>query len=280
MSVERTPSPSSGAGVLAGKTALVTGAGGGGCGTRIAWSLAERGALVVINGLDRHRTSLEATRRSAEERGLVMVPVTGDVGDGKAVVEMWEEITSRAGDPDIVVHNAATSMPHVGVAELSSEQWHTEFRTIADGAFHLVRRSADAMVRHGGGRYVFISSSAALRGARGRSVSYSAAKAALHGLAAQVALELGPSGVTANVVAPSQIDTPRVRRGGRRDDSSMRRSAAAVPLGRVGTPDDLAGLVSFLSGPDAGYLTGQVFRLDGGSFLASPLTSTAETGAP
>ncbi|MGA6161321.1 SDR family NAD(P)-dependent oxidoreductase [Amycolatopsis magusensis] len=254
---------------LQGRVALVTGAAGGGCGSAVALRLAEQGATVVANGLPGHAGALGEL--AAGHPGIR--PALADVGDERAVSALFAELADTTGHPGIVVHNAAPSLAPVTVSELETAQWRAELGTIIDGAFHLARAAAPAMTAAGWGRFVFVSSSAAFRGARGRSAAYAAGKAALHGLAVQLALELGPCGVTANVIAPSQIDTARARRGGRRDHGSMARSAGLVPLGRVGRPGDVAGLAAFLAGDESSYLTGQVIRLDGGSALAAPQTA-------
>ncbi|GHF76669.1 NAD(P)-dependent dehydrogenase (short-subunit alcohol dehydrogenase family) [Amycolatopsis bartoniae] len=262
---------------LTGQVAIVTGAGGGGCGTAIAVALAGAGARVAVNGMEHHRARLEELTRSCP--GGALHPSIADVADGEQVERMVDEVARRLGTPTIVVHNAGPSLPPRRITQLPASHWRAETAVILDGAYHLARATAAGMTEKGHGRFVFISSNTAFRGGRGRSASYAAAKAGLHGLAAQLALELGPAGITCNVVAPSQIDTPRARRGGRRDDDSMRRSAAQVPLGRVGSADDIAGVVTFLAGPSAAYLTGQVIRVDGGSALAPPATALAQESA-
>ncbi|WIX76979.1 SDR family NAD(P)-dependent oxidoreductase [Amycolatopsis carbonis] len=249
----------------------MTGAGGGGCGTAIAIALADAGARVAVNGLEHHRPQLERLARSRLDDALY--PSIADVADGEQVDRMVGEIVQQLGTPTIVVHNAGPSLPPRHVTQLSASHWRAETAVILDGAYHLARATAAGMTAGEHGRLIFISSNTAFRGGRGRSASYAAAKAGLHGLAAQLAMELAPAGITCNVVAPSQIDTPRVRRGGRRDEDSMRRAAAQIPLGRLGSADDIAGVVSFLAGPAAAYITGQVIRVDGGSALAPMATS-------
>jgi 3-oxoacyl-[acyl-carrier protein] reductase len=264
-------------GRLDGRVALVTGAAGGGCGSAIARRLAARGALVVANGLARHAEALERLAAGSPR----IRPAIADVGDEHAVADLFADLAANTRHPAIVVHNAAPALAPAAVSELSTGQWRAELGTILDGAFFLARAAAPAMAESRWGRFVFVSSSASFRGARGRSAAYAAGKAGIHGLARQLALELGPCGITANVIAPSQVDTARVRRGGRRDDESMARAARLVPLGRAGRPDDVAALAAFLAGDESCYLTGQVIRLDGGSALAAPQSAprTASRGA-
>ncbi len=254
---------------LAGRVAVVTGAGGGGSGEAIARTLAGQGATVVMNGLPRHEKTLS---RVASQNPNLSYELA-DVGVENQASALVAKVAARHGRADILVHNAAGSRPYQAVDELDTTSWRDDLATILDGGFFLTRAAAPYMRAAGFGRIVFVSSSAAFRGARGRSAAYAAAKAGLHGLVVQLALELGPFGITANAVAPSQLDTPRVRRGGRRDDTSMRQYARSIPAGRPGNAADVAGVVAFLASTQARYLTGQVIRLDGGSALASPATN-------
>ncbi len=256
---------------LAGQVALVTGAGGGGGGTAIAVALRARGAQVVVNGLERHRGALQRLCDNGQvSLALADVSVPGEADSlvGGAI--------ARHGRLDICVHNAARSLPHRDVSDLTTSAWREDLGTILDGAFFLSRAAVPSMRENGYGRLIFISSCAAFRGAKGRSAGYTAAKAGLHGLVAQLALELGPCGITANAVAPSQLDTARIRRDGRRTDASLDAYARSVPVRRVGTPADLAHVVCFLAAPGSGYLTGQVVMLDGGSSLSPAATTPVQ----
>jgi len=254
----------------------VTGAAGGGIGTAIARRLAADGHAVVLNGLPSHRPALDAlAAQLGVERTLV---AAFDVGEPAGVRAAVERAVAELGGVDVVVHNAAEAGPAVGAHELSDDTWRRELATVLDGAFYLARATAPGMIVRGWGRLVFIGSNVARRGTRGRNAGYVAAKAALHGLGRQLALELGPYGVTVNVVAPSQTDTPRIRRDGRRTDASLAAYGSAVPRGRVGRPADVAELVAFLVGDSADYLTGTVIPVDGGSALA-PVSSAVRGAA-
>lgn len=269
---------------LAGQVALVTGAGGGGGGTAIALALRARGARVVVNGLARHRDALERLREDdGDGDGDGLSLALADVSVPDEAGSLAGEAVARHGRLDIVVHNAAGSLPHRDVSELTTSAWREDLGTILDGAFFLSRAAVPRMRDNGYGGLIFISSCAAFRGAKGRGAGYAAAKAGLHGLVAQLALELGPSGITANAVAPSQLDTARIRRDGRRTDASLDAYARSLPVRRVGTPADLAHVVCFLAAPGSGYLTGQVLVLDGGSSLSPAATTPvhhSEEGRP
>ncbi|PYQ77462.1 MAG: short-chain dehydrogenase [Acidobacteria bacterium] len=147
------------------------------------------------------------------------------------------------------------------------------------GSFYCAKAVAPSMIRQGRGRIVFVSSCAALRGTWARAASYAAAKAGLFGLMRQIALELAAHGITANAVAPSLVDTPRIRRNNRRTDSSIAHYGRhVVPVGRPGQAVEVADTIVFLASPQASYVTGQVIVIDGGSMLASSATRLNPTG--
>lgn len=261
------------------RVVIVTGAAGGGSGTAIVKRLVTNGYSVVASGLDRHRSELAALQTWGAERGHSIAVEIGDVSSEVDAASIVASAASGQGNLYGVIHNAATSLPPVPTHELLLDHWNREFAVISTGAFLLAKYSAPHMVSSGEGRFIFISSSAAFRGARGRSASYSAAKASLFGLMYNLSLEYGPAGVTSNAIAPSQIDTPRARAGGRRTDESIRNYADGVPLGRVAVPEDVAGAVEFLLSSSSSYITGQTIRLDGGHSLAPAGSGLARGGS-
>jgi 3-oxoacyl-[acyl-carrier protein] reductase len=264
---------------LQGKVALVTGAAGLGIGTCTARRLAAQGARVYLNGL--REEPLAKLAREIEAAGGSAEPIAADVGDPEEVERLAAAIHERGDGLDILVHNAARGAAHERVDRLSLAAWHEDLGVILTGAFLCTRALVGPMIARRSGRILFVSSSAGLRGSWGRAVSYAAAKAGLHGMTVRLALELGEFGITVNAVAPSQIDTPRARRGGRRTDASLREYARAqVPLGRVGEPLDVAALLGFLASDEASYLTGQIFVVDGGASLASRSTLPVDPPHP
>lgn len=256
---------------LAGRVALVTGAAGGGIGTATARLLARRGAIVVVNGRAAHAAELEALQRELREHGPGAIALAADVERSEAVAGLVDDVVRRFGRIDVLVHNASSAAPRRELGELTDEGWRSEMAPILDAAFYCARAAVPHMRE--GGSLTMLSSSAALRGARGRSVAYTSAKAALLGLVRQLALDLGPLGIRVNAIAPAQIDTPRIRRDGRRTEASLSEYGARLPLGRVGASDDVAQLIAFLASDAAAYVTGQTIAIDGGGSLAPAYTA-------
>ncbi|HYN08697.1 MAG TPA: SDR family NAD(P)-dependent oxidoreductase [Vicinamibacterales bacterium] len=252
--------------LLANQVALITGAAGLGIGTTTAELLAASGATVVLNGLD--PKGVERIANQVRSSGAVDTAVA-DVAKPEAVAKMVEAVLAKHGRVDILINNAAHGAPNQRIDAVANETWDRDIAEILSGSFYCCRAVVPSMIAQRGGRIVFISSSAALRGSWGRGVSYVAAKAGLVGMTKRLALELGEHNVCVNAVAPSQIDTPRVRGGGRRTSESMMHYAEqCVPLGRVGLPADVADVVLFLVSPASRYITGQVINVDGGASLA------------
>lgn len=260
------------------RVALVTGAGGGGIGTAVAIRLAKSGLCVGLNG--RREDRLQEVADVIHGFGGQTQVLVADVAVAAQMERATETLKDRFGSVDVLVHSAAPDSANEPVENLTDECWETDFKVIAGGAFHCCRAVVPQMKRRAWGRLVFLSSSAALRGTWGRGAQYAAAKAALHGLTVRLALELGEFQITVNCVAPSQIDTPRIRKGGRRTDASLQNYAkTSVPLGRIGTPEDVAALVCFLASEDSSYLTGQIITLDGGASLAARTTLPVQPGS-
>lgn len=249
-----------------GRVVAVSGAAGGGIGTAMVEALSAAGATVVANA--RRADQLTCLQDLAGR----VVPMAADVSDRDRV----EAALSGTGlHVDSLVHCAAPDYEHMPTDMYEDDTWAAEIATILTGALNRVRAAIPNMKRAGFGRIVLIGSSAARQGTLGRGVGYATAKAGLVGMCRQLALELGPYGITVNCIEPGQIDTPRIRRGGRRTQASLDRRAAALPVRRVGIPQDIAGAVMFLLDHAAGYVTGTTLALNGGAHLASAATMKA-----
>jgi NAD(P)-dependent dehydrogenase (short-subunit alcohol dehydrogenase family) len=245
-----------------GAVAIVTGAGRG-IGAAAARRLAAGGATVVV--VDRLQGDTTGTVHEIEAAGGRAVGVGCDVSAADQVEAAVDRAATEFGRLDVLVNNAGVIRDNL-LYMMSEQDWDTVIDVHLRGAFLCTRAAQRHMVRQGSGRVVNLSSIAAL-GNRGQA-NYSTAKAAVQGLTRTFAAELGPYGITVNAIAPGFIATTMTDETAGRmgiDPAEFRRSAAAkVPLRRVGCPDDIAGVVAFLSGPDAAYITGQTIYVDGG----------------
>jgi 3-oxoacyl-[acyl-carrier protein] reductase len=228
-----------------GRVALVTG-GNRGIGRAIALQLAAEGFRVA------------ATYRS----GDVPVGVLGvrcDVTDPEQVDAAFTVVEAELGPVEVLVANAGVTRDTL-LMRMSDDDWDTVISTNLSGAFHVARRAARRMLRARFGRIIFISSVVGLLGSAGQ-VNYAASKSGLVGMARSLARELGSRGVTANVVAPGFVETDMTAE---LSDELAADYRSRIPLGRLGTVDDISAAVAFLAGPGAGYITGSVLSVDGG----------------
>jgi 3-oxoacyl-[acyl-carrier protein] reductase len=246
---------------LAGKRALVTG-GSRGVGHAVARMLAAAGAQVGISYLRRHD---EAARVVAElERsGVSAWSQAGDLAEAQAVERLFARALDEFGGLDIFVGNAGIWPPeYVPIARMTDEQWRRTCSANLDSIFYCTREAARIMAA--GGRIVLIGSTAGQRGEAGHA-DYAATKGAIMSLVKGVAVELAVHDITVNCVAPGWIDTEMAAQPYAGEGRS--RIEAAIPLGRVATPDDVAGPVLFLCSTLARHITGEVLNVNGGSVM-------------
>jgi 3-oxoacyl-[acyl-carrier protein] reductase len=243
--------------MLAQKTALVTGASRG-IGRAIALSLAGAGARVAVN-YRADEGGAEETCAAVRQEGGEALAVRADVGVAEEVADMLETVRERLGDIDILVNNAGNTRDGL-LVRMSDEDWDRVVETHLRGAFLLSRAVVRPMLRRRSGRIVNITSVAGIVGNPGQA-NYSAAKAGLIGFTRSLAREIGSRQVTVNAVAPGLVATAM-------SDAIPEEARAAlaerVPLGRMGTPEDVAAAVLYLVSPAAAYVTGSVLVVDGG----------------
>lgn len=238
---------------LNGRTALVTGSTRG-IGRAIAASLSEAGARVAVVGRDRERAAevARALGHSAEGFGC-------DVSDLAAVATLIDGVERAFGSIDILVNNAGITRDNI-LPRLKDSDWIEVMDANLRSAFATSRAAARGMMKRRWGRIINISSVVGLMGNKGQS-NYAASKAGLIGFTKSVARELASRNVLANVVAPGFIETEMTAAMTPEARTVLQRQ---IPLERLGTPADVAAMVTFLASEAAAYITGQVFVVDGG----------------
>jgi 3-oxoacyl-[acyl-carrier protein] reductase len=243
-----------------GRVALVTG-GAVGLGRSFASRLASAGAAVVVGY---HSVSADEAVAEITADGGVAVGMRMDVTDRREVDDAIQQVLERFGRIDTLVNNAGGLVARVTVAEMSDDHWRTVLDLNLTSAFYCTRAVAPHLGV--GGRIINVSSLAAENGGGPGAAAYAAAKAGLIGLTRACAKELGGRGITVNAISPGFIgDTPFHAQFSTIESQQSMISQAAV--GRAGVPGDVSAMVAYLASADAGFVTGAVFDINGGSYF-------------
>lgn len=238
------------------KTALVTGASGG-IGSAAVRALASDYCVAVHYNNGKEKA--EELCREISAAGGMTALFGCDISDSASVSEMFADIKKQLGGVDLLVNNAAVALNRLAI-DVSDEEWRRVMAVNLDGCFYCCREALRGMVSRQSGVIINVSSIWGITGASCEAV-YSASKAGIIGLTKALAKEYGPSGIRVNCIAPGVIDTPM---NGNLSETDLDALREETPLGRLGTPEEIAECIAFLASEKASFITGQVISPNGG----------------
>lgn len=244
---------------MANRVACVTGASRG-IGRAVALTLGRAGFEVVAAS-----TTIESNNEFAAEMraaGANFLAINLNSASAESIKETFGRALKEKGRIDVLVNNAGIARDGLAV-RMKPADWDVVLRTNLDGAFFAIQQALPGMMRNRWGRIINISSVVGQAGGAGQ-VNYAASKAGLIGLSKSLAQELGSRGITVNVVAPGYIATDMTKG---LPEERKQKILAAIPVERIGTPDDVAAAVKFLASEEAGYITGHVLAVNGGMYM-------------
>jgi len=239
------------------RVALVTG-GMGGIGTAICRRLGASGHIVIAGcgpGSPRRERWLAEMRAEGHE----VYSAAGNVGDWDSTKTAIDRARKEAGEVDVLVNNAGIARDGT-FRKMTNEQWHQVIETNLNSLFHVTKQVIDGMLDRGWGRIINISSVNGQKGQFGQT-NYSTAKAGIHGFTMALAQEVASKGVTVNTISPGYIGTDMVRAI---KPEVLEAIVKTIPVGRLGTPEEIASMVAWLASDDAAFATGADFSLNGG----------------
>ena len=244
---------------LKNKIAIVTGASQG-IGKIIAFELAKSGAHVAC--ISRNKKAIESIVEEITINGGQASSFPCDISDSDTLSEIITEIIKENSRIDILVNNAGITKDSL-LIRMSIEQWDDVINTNLKGAFHCTKAVMRYMMKNKFGRIINITSIVGLTGNAGQA-NYAASKAGLIGMTKSIAKEVASRGITANCIAPGWIETSMTEKLSEEVKSEF---LSHIPVGRIGSPDDIANAVIFLASDEAGYITGQTITVDGGRII-------------
>jgi NAD(P)-dependent dehydrogenase (short-subunit alcohol dehydrogenase family) len=239
------------------RVAVVTG-GTRGIGRAISMNLAQAGVRVCA-GYQSNREAAESMREAAAAEGHVVTVHQMEVGEPADCVRFVNEALEAYGRVDYLINNAGINIDRT-VRRMTIDEWHSVMRINISGCFYMIKATIEQMIAQGSGRIVNISSIIGETGNVGQA-NYATAKSGMHGLTKTLALELASKGITVNCVAPGFIDTDMMSSV---PESVLEKIVARIPIGRLGSADDVAYVVSALLDDRASYVTGAVIPVNGG----------------
>ena len=244
---------------LTNKVAIITGASQG-IGRGMAETFAKAGAHVAC--VSRNKDNLKSVADSLIKNGGVASFYTCDVSSLDAFQNTIKEIEENHGSVDILVNNAGVCKDKL-IMRMSEDEWNKVININLNGAFNGIKAVSQIMIKQRAGRIINISSIVGLIGNPGQA-NYAASKAGLIGLSKSAAKELAPRGITVNAIAPGYIATDMTDQI---TDQAKESLITKIPLGRIGSPSDIAASALFLASDEAGYITGQTLTVDGGMVM-------------
>ena len=244
---------------LTDKVAIVTGASRG-IGEAIAKKISSCGAKIIL--IARNSDQLVAVKETIISNGGIAESMAGDVSNLNSISEIVTNTIDKWGQIDILVNNAGIARDNI-IMRMKEDDWDSVMNINLKGCFNGIKSVARPMIKNKAGRIINITSVIGQIGNAGQS-NYAASKAGIMGLTKSMAKELGSRNITVNAVAPGYITTDMTNE---LNDEVKEQMKSSIPLGRLGTPDDVANLVCFLASDEAGYITGQTFNVDGGMVM-------------
>lgn len=248
---------------LSNKVALVTGASSG-IGFSTALALAEGGAKVSLGYYNNEIGAEGARQRIIEAGGYAMI-VQADVRQDVGIKKLYEQTISKLGPIDVLINNAGSLIERLSLADLTQERWDEAFALNVKSAFFLAQAVASGMIERRSGAIINIASLAGRNGGALGSIHYASAKAAMITMTKGLAKELAPYNIRVNAVSPGIIATPFHEQFS--TPTAINNFISAIPVGRMGTPEEVAHVVCFLASEAASYLCGETIEVNGGLLM-------------